>query len=120
MVPDLRNALILQLATMSTIAEGRRARDLLPHAVTVATSSLDEILAMAGRRPIVIAGRNLSRLTGAPELIETLARTNDVVVVEMGWPTPWRPRNVRAVVTTYGSSAANSAAVAEMISDHGE
>jgi beta-N-acetylhexosaminidase len=44
--------------------------------------------------------------------VEALASTHPVVVVEMGWPSSWRPAGVRAFVTTYGASHANGWAAA--------
>jgi beta-N-acetylhexosaminidase len=59
-----------------------------------------------------VVGRNLHRVPGASTLIESLAATNPVVAVEMGWPSAWRPSGVRAFVTTYGASRANGWAAA--------
>jgi len=36
-------------------------------------------------------------------------------VVEMGWPSQWRPAGARAFVTTYGASHANGRAAAEAL-----
>jgi beta-N-acetylhexosaminidase len=36
-------------------------------------------------------------------------------VVEMGWPSGWRPAGARAFVTTYGASHANGRAAAEAL-----
>ena len=36
-------------------------------------------------------------------------------VVEMGWPSAWRPSGARAFVTTYGASHANGRAAAEAL-----
>jgi beta-N-acetylhexosaminidase len=77
-----------------------------------ANTPVDEVRAAAGTRPIVVVGRNLHRVPGASTLIESLAATNPVVTVEMGWPSAWRPSGVRAFVTTYGASRANGWAAA--------
>ena len=66
-------------------------------------------------RPIVVVGRHLHRLPGGPRLVEALAATHPVAVVEMGWPAAWRPAGVRAFVTTYGASHANGRAAAEAL-----
>ncbi len=122
-VPPLAGALVVQLESPSTIAEGRVPWGVYPHvAATVgpmrvaatATSAAD-LHAAADGRPIVIAGRNLHRLAGAAQLVETLAATDRVVVVEMGWPSAWRPAGVAAFLTTYGASRANGRAAAEAL-----
>ncbi len=68
-----------------------------------------------GDRPVIVVGRNLHRLTGAPALIDALAARGDVVVVEMGWPSSWRPAGVAAFVVTYGASHATGAAAARTL-----
>jgi len=80
-----------------------------------ADTPIDEVRAAAGTRPIVVVGRNLHRVPGASTLIESLAATNPVVAVEMGWPSAWRPSGVRAFVTTYGASRANGWAAADAL-----
>lgn len=118
---DLSAALVVQLETSTTIAEGRVPWGLSPHMTTNATklvastANADEVLALAGSNPIIVTGRNLHRLTGAPALINALAAAHDVVVLEMGWPSPWRPENAKAFVTTYGASNANGRAAAETL-----
>ena len=77
--------------------------------------SAESVRAAAGGRPIIVVGRNLHRLPGAPSLIESLASTHPVVAVEMGWPSSWRPSGVRAFVTTYGASRANGWAAASAL-----
>ena len=61
---------------------------------------------------MVFVGRNVHRLPGAPALVESLAETHHVVVVEMGWPSDWRPQRVQAFITTFGASHANGRAAA--------
>jgi beta-N-acetylhexosaminidase len=80
-----------------------------------ADTPIDEVRAAAGTRPIVVVGRNLHRVPGASTLIESLATSNPVVAVEMGWPSAWRPSGVRAFVTTYGASRANGWAAADAL-----
>lgn len=122
-VPPLAGALVVQLESPSTIAEGHVPWGMYPHVAATAgpmrlaaaaTSATDLRLAAAGR-PIVIAGRNLHRLAGAAGLVEALAATDRVVVVEMGWPSAWRPAGVAAFLTTYGASRANGRAAAEAL-----
>jgi beta-N-acetylhexosaminidase len=115
--------LIVQVESEHNIAAGRVPWGLGPHVSTVEQLRVvpqetdpDFVRAVAGARPIVVVGRNLHRLAGAPALIEALAATHPVIAVEMGWPsTSWRPSGVRAFVTTYGASRANGRAAAEAL-----
>jgi beta-N-acetylhexosaminidase len=118
----LTTAVVVQLESESSIAVGLVPWGLGPHLngteqhrVHAAGTDPDELRATAGGRPLVFVGRNLHRMPGAPALIEALAATNPVVVVEMGWPSSWRPAGVRAFVTTYGASRANGRAAAELL-----
>jgi beta-N-acetylhexosaminidase len=122
-VPPLSGALVVQLESPSTIAEGRVPWGVYPHVAAAAgpmrvaatATSAADLRAVAAGRPIVIAGRNLHRLAGAAELVEALAATDRVVVVEMGWPSTWRPAGAVAFLTTYGASRANGRAAAEAL-----
>ena len=122
-VPPLAGALVVQLESPSTIAEGRVPWGVYPHVAATAgpmrlsatATSAAELRAAADGRPIVIVGRNLHRLAGAAQLVEALAATDRVVVVEMGWPSAWRPAGVAAFLTTYGASRANGRAAAEVL-----
>jgi beta-N-acetylhexosaminidase len=118
----LTEPLVVQLESESSIAVGRVPWGLGPHLngteqLRVPPADVDpaDLLAKAGERPIVFVGRNLHRLPGAPALIEAVAAAHPVVVVEMGWPSSWRPAAVRAFVTTYGASLANGRAAAERL-----
>jgi beta-N-acetylhexosaminidase len=118
----LADPLVVQLESESSIAVGRVPWGLGPHLngteqLRVPPADVDpaDLLAKAGERPIVFVGRNLHRLPGAPALIEVVAAGHPVVVVEMGWPSSWRPAGVRAFVTTYGASLANGRAAAERL-----
>jgi beta-N-acetylhexosaminidase len=124
-LPPLAEALVVQLESASTIAEGPVPWGVYPHVansgpvtrmrVGAAQASAADLLAAAAGRPVVVAGRNLHRRPGAAQLIEALAATTRVVVVEMGWPSAWRPAGVAAFVTTYGASRANGRAAAEAL-----
>jgi beta-N-acetylhexosaminidase len=122
-VPPLAGALVVQLESPSTIAEGRVPWGVYPHVAPTAgpmrlaatATSAADLHAAADGRPIVIVGRNLHRLAGAAPLVEALAATDRVVVVEMGWPSAWRPAGVAAFLTTYGASRANGRAAAEAL-----
>ncbi|MGI5213504.1 glycoside hydrolase family 3 N-terminal domain-containing protein [Plantactinospora sp. CA-290183] len=118
----LGSPLVVQLLAASTIAEGRVPWGLGPHLngteqlrVVAADTDAGALRARAAGRPIVLVGRHLHRLPGAAELVESLAGEHPVTVVEMGWPSPWRPAGVRAFVTTYGASHANGRAAAEAL-----
>ncbi|MEN3607951.1 beta-N-acetylhexosaminidase [Plantactinospora sp. ZYX-F-223] len=114
--------LVVQLFSASTIAEGRVPWGLGPHLngteqlrVVAAETDAETLRERAAGRPIVLVGRHLHRLPGGPELVEALAGSHPVTVVEMGWPSGWRPAGVRAFVTTYGASHANGRAAAEAL-----
>lgn len=118
-VSGLGRPLVVQLASSSTIAEGRVPWGLGPHLndvehmrLTVAEADPAALRQRAAGRPIVLVTRHAHRLPGARELIESLAAVHPVAVVEMGWPSRWRPAGVRAFVTTYGASHANGRAAA--------
>jgi beta-N-acetylhexosaminidase len=121
-IDGLAAPLVVQLESTASIAVGLVPWGLGPHLngtehlrVPTAGTDADTLRAAAGGRPIVLVGRNLHRMPAAPALIEALAATNAVVVVEMGWPSSWRPAGVRAFVTTYGASHANGRAAAERL-----
>jgi beta-N-acetylhexosaminidase len=111
--------LVVQLESASSMAVGPVPWGLGPHIdgteqlrVVADQTSVEALRAHAGTRPVVFVGRNLHRLPGGAALVEALAATHPVVVVEMGWPSAWRPRHVRAFVATYGASHANGRAAA--------
>jgi beta-N-acetylhexosaminidase len=118
----LGGPLVVQLESGHSIAEGRVPWGLGPHLdgteqVTVAAGevSADELAERAAGRPIVVVGRHLHRAVASRELIERLATGYPVAVVEMGWPSGWRPPHARAFVTTYGASHASGRAAAEAL-----
>jgi beta-N-acetylhexosaminidase len=115
----LSNPLVVQLETGPSIAEGAVPWGLRPHigdveqmSVPAGSASASELAARAGDRPIVLVGRRVHR---QPELLSKLALDHQIVVVEMGWPSDWRPAGVRAFVTTYGAGHANGRAAAEAL-----
>jgi beta-N-acetylhexosaminidase len=63
----------------------------------------------------VVVGRHAHRVPASRGLIERLAAAHTVGVVEMGWPSRWRPAGCRAFVTTHGASLANGRAAAEAL-----
>jgi beta-N-acetylhexosaminidase len=111
--------MVVQLESESSIAVGRVPWGLGPHlngteVLRVVPTEVDAaaLRARAGERPIVFVGRNVHRLPGARDLVEAVAAAAPVVVVEMGWPSSWRPAAARAFVATYGASHANGRAAA--------
>jgi beta-N-acetylhexosaminidase len=119
---ELSDPLVVQLDSGHSIAEGRVPWGLRPHVggveqVTVAAGDVtpESLVTRAGARPIVVVGRHVHRSPAARGLIERLAAAHPVAVVEMGWPSAWRPAGVRAFVTTYGASHANGRAAAEAL-----
>ncbi|MFI7281055.1 glycoside hydrolase family 3 N-terminal domain-containing protein [Micromonospora chersina] len=121
-VTGLTAPLVVQVHAASTIAEGRVPWGLGPHLAgaevvraVAGETDPDELRRLAGQRPIVLVGRHLHRLPGARELVDALAATHPVTVVEMGWPGGWRPTGARAFVTTYGASHANGRAAAQVL-----
>ncbi|SCF33236.1 beta-N-acetylhexosaminidase [Micromonospora viridifaciens] len=121
-VTGLAAPLVVQVHAASTIAEGRVPWGLGPHLAgaeeiraVAGETDPDELRHRAGERPIVLVGRHLHRLPGARELVEALAAAHPVTVVEMGWPSAWRPAGARAFVTTYGASHANGRAAAQVL-----
>jgi beta-N-acetylhexosaminidase len=119
---DLGNPLVVQLESGFSIAEGRVPWGLGPHlngteqiTVGAAETSPESLAERAGSRPIVVVGRHTHRAEATRVLIERLAAGHTVAVVEMGWPSGWRPAGARAFVTTYGASHANGRAAAEVL-----
>jgi beta-N-acetylhexosaminidase len=118
----LHDPFLVQLDSGHSIAEGRLPWGLTPHVdgteqVTVAAADTSPVAlsARAGQRPIIVVGRHTHRSAAARALIERLAADHQVTVVEMGWPSQWRPAGARAFVTTFGASHANGRAAAEVL-----
>jgi beta-N-acetylhexosaminidase len=119
---ELGSPLVVQLVAGHSIAEGRVPWGLAPHLdgteqleVVAAEVSPEAIADRAGSRPIVVVGRHTHRFPASRTLIERLAAAHPVGVVEMGWPSRWRPANARAFMTTHGASLANGRAAAEAL-----
>jgi beta-N-acetylhexosaminidase len=119
---ELVDPLVVQIESGHSIAEGRVPWGLKPHingteqvSVVAAEASPDALAERAGARPIVVVGRHTHRTEAARLLIERLAASHTVAVVEMGWPSRWRPTGARAFLTTYGASHANGRAAAEAL-----
>jgi beta-N-acetylhexosaminidase len=97
-VEGLAAALVVQIEAASTIAEGHVPWGLGPHIgdtdhlrVDAGRTDVDALIRAAGARPIVVVARHLHRTPTARALVESLAKAHPVVVVEMGWPSSWRP-----------------------------
>lgn len=141
-VEGLVRPLIVQIESNYSIAEGRVPWGLGPHLdaplpdapfpdrphpdgprpdgvdqlrVNAAETTVDTLVGAAGDRSIVVVGRHIHRTVAARTLVEALAKVHPVVVVEMGWPSAWRPAGARAFVVTYGASHANGRAAAEAL-----
>jgi beta-N-acetylhexosaminidase len=119
---EIDQPLVVQLESGYSIAEGRVPWGLKPHlngteqvTVVAAEASPEAIADRAGSRPIVVVGRHTHRTEATRLLIERLAASHAVAVVEMGWPSAWRPVGALAFVTTYGASHANGRAAAEAL-----
>jgi beta-N-acetylhexosaminidase len=134
------NALIVQLHAGSTIVEDAVPWGLAPYlrvppalddpaflpgagaagpagvvVVAAGATSAEELGRRAGGRPIVVAGRRVYRPGAGRELIERLAAEHPVAVVEMGWPSAWRPDGVRVFVITHGAATPNARAAATLL-----
>ncbi len=121
-----RGGLVVQLEPPATIAVGDvpwGLVPLLPEVIRLPASSdepaagvAEAIAARAAGRPIVIVSRDTHRHPWARQIVEQLsARHPAVVLVEMGWPSPWRPQGAVAYVASYGAAQANGRAVAEAL-----
>lgn len=113
---------VVQMFANHTIAEGKVPWGLAPHlngtpqlSVVADETTAEELVHAAAGRPIVLVGRHTHRFAATRELAEKLAAIHPVAVVEMGWPSAWRPNGVKAFVTTYGASHANGRAAAEIL-----
>ncbi|WP_305782997.1 glycoside hydrolase family 3 N-terminal domain-containing protein [Symbioplanes lichenis] len=108
-------ALVVRVHAGRTIVEGRVPWGLPAEREITAAATPEELLTWAGGRPVVLCGRRLHRDPGVQELIEALAARHPVAVVEMGWPSGWRPAGVRAFLLTYGAGPANARAASEAL-----
>ncbi|MGH3717107.1 MAG: glycoside hydrolase family 3 protein [Micromonosporaceae bacterium] len=124
-LPTLRRPLVVQVDAPATIAAGATPWGLplngaelirIMPAETGNGTDPGWLLTVAGDRPIVVVSRDTHRHPYARRLVERLASGHpDVVLVEMGWPAPWRPVGLRAYVATYGAGRANAQAAADAL-----
>lgn len=111
---------VVQLESGYTIAEGRVPWGLAPHLpavvqLTASEASAEQVRTLAGDRPVIVVSRHLHRSPALRTLVEKLVTDHPTVVVEMGWPSAWRPAGTDAFVTTHGASHANGAALARIL-----
>ncbi|WP_433827043.1 glycoside hydrolase family 3 N-terminal domain-containing protein [Actinoplanes sp. CA-015351] len=118
----LTSPLVVQLVSGFSIAEGRVPWGLRPHLngteqveIVAASTTPEQVAELARERPIVVVGRRIHSSPEARTLVEKLAAGRPVGVVEMGWPSSWRPEGVSAFVVTHGASLANGRAAAEVM-----
>jgi beta-N-acetylhexosaminidase len=119
---ELTAPLVVQLVSGHSIAEGRVPWGLRPHLgaveqIEVVASAVtpEEISERAGERPVIVVGRRIHSSPEARDLVEKLAAARPVGVVEMGWPSSWRPSGAKTFVVTHGASLANGRAAAEAL-----
>lgn len=115
-LPPLADALVVQLEAPSTIAAGRVPWGLVNHlagaeSVDPAGINATSLRQQADQRPVVVVGRRMHQDPAARTLVEALSTIHPTVVVEMGWPSSWRPPKAQAFLVTYGASRANGEAL---------
>ena len=82
----------------------------------VRAETVDDVLARANGRQLVILARDAHRYAWEQEAIQALvARSDDAIVVELGLPY-WKPEGVSAYITTYGAGRVNVEAAAKRLS----
>ncbi|GAA2894504.1 sugar hydrolase [Actinoplanes cyaneus] len=118
----LSDPLVVQLVTGHSIAEGKIPWGLRPFLgrieqidVVAAEVTADELIGRAAERPIVLVGRRVHQAAVSRALAEKLAAAWPTVVVEMGWPSAWRPDGVRAFLVTHGASLASARVAADAL-----
>lgn len=123
----IKAAVVLRFQTRSNIAVGQvpwglpedgRVLDGGRQVDVGPDSSADHLVSVAADAPLVALVREAHRHPWVVELLGALAdRRPDLVVVEMGWPDA-QPLPGTATVLTLGASAANGAALDELLA-HG-
>ncbi|KUL40651.1 glycoside hydrolase family 3 N-terminal domain-containing protein [Actinoplanes awajinensis] len=114
--------LVVQLISGFSIAEGKVPWGLRPfldgvEQVDAVASEItaDELIARAAGRPIVLVGRRVHQAAASRALAEKLSAAWPTAIVEMGWPSPWRPDGARAFLVTHGASRASARVAAEAL-----
>lgn len=118
----LGEPLVVQLITGHSIAEGKVPWGLRPFLgnveqidVVAAETTADQLIERAAGRPILLVGRRVHQAAASRDLAEKLSATWPTGVVEMGWPSAWRPDGVRAFLVTHGASLASAQVAAEAL-----
>ncbi|MFI1989483.1 glycoside hydrolase family 3 protein [Actinoplanes sp. NPDC020271] len=118
----LADPLVVQLVTGHSIAEGKIPWGLRPFLgrieqidVLAAEVTADELVSRAAGRPIVLVGRRVHQAAASRDLAEKLSAAWPTAVVEMGWPSSWRPEGVRAFLVTHGASLASAGVAADAL-----
>jgi beta-N-acetylhexosaminidase len=116
--------LVVELETEPSMAAGRLPqgpgdwfRAVVPEAesIRLQEGGVDEVLALANGRQLVVLARDAHRHAWEQAAIEALvAAADDTVVVELGLPY-WTPVGASAYVTTYGAGRVNVEAAAERL-----
>ncbi|HIV58248.1 MAG TPA: glycoside hydrolase family 3 protein [Candidatus Stackebrandtia faecavium] len=125
--PALQDSLLLQIGSGTNLAVGGTGWGVAPLArksvppeqvqeLTTAGADIDAIVAAAAGRPIIVAARDIHRRNETRELICALTARTRTAVVDLGWPTSWRPTEAIAYVATFGASAANAKAAVALLS----
>lgn len=121
-VPDLSDALIVQVDTPGNIAVGdvpwgvtpllaERLASAETMYVSQETADVAAVTARARGRAVVVVARDTHRYSRSRELVEGVAAAGvPTVLVEMGWPAVWRPEGAAAYVATYGAAPVNAEA----------
>jgi beta-N-acetylhexosaminidase len=116
--------LVVELEPEPSMAAGRLPqgpgdwfRAVVPEAETVRLQdgTVDDVLALANGRQLVVVARDAHRHAWERGAIEALVSgTDDTVVIELGLPY-WTPKGVSTYVTTHGAGRVNVEAAAERL-----
>ena len=125
-LPSLHRALVLRFRTGQNVAVGQVPWGLPEDGELMADgrqvdvvepATVDELLALADGRPVVVLVREPHRHPWVASLLGMLAAARpDLVTVEMGWPGGQELPGV-ATVRTYGASRANGAALDALLAN---
>jgi beta-N-acetylhexosaminidase len=111
-LPDLTNALVVQLSTPANIAAGEVPWGVRPDLVLSPDDAPPR-----GDRPLVVQVRDAHRRSRTRGFLDRIPAVRPTVVVEWGWPAPHTGH--RARISTLGSSRPAVTAVTEMLQGAG-